>query len=211
MKVVAFNGSPRKEGNTYEALKLVGEQLEAKGIETEIVQVGIKNVKACTACNMCAKNQDKQCIIKKDDVNEWIRKMMEADGILLGSPVHYASLSASLKSFLDRAFYVSGVNGNLLRHKVGASVAVVRRSGGLPTFNEMNNYLSYSEMMIPTSNYWNVIHGLFPGQIHEDEEGLQILRVLGKNMAYLMELMENGKGKVEAPVQETKVFTHFVR
>ena len=211
MKVVAFNGSPRKEGNTYEALKLVLEQLEAKGIETEIIQVGVKNVKACTACNMCAKNQDEQCIIKKDSVNEWIQKMKDADGILLGSPVHYASLSASMKSFLDRAFYVSGVNGNLFRHKVGASIAVVRRSGGLPTFNEMNNYLSYSEMMIPTSNYWNVIHGLFPGQVHEDKEGVQIMRILGKNMAYLMELIENGKNKVKAPEPEQKTFMHFIR
>lgn len=211
MKVVAFNGSPRKEGNSFEALKLVCEQLEAKGIETEIVQVGIKNVKACTACNMCAKNQDERCIIKKDPVNEWIQKMKEADGILLASPVHYASLSASMKSFLDRAFYVSGVNGNMFRHKVGASIAVVRRSGGLPTFNELNNYLTYSEMMIPTSNYWNVIHGLFPGEIHKDEEGVQIMRILGKNMAYLLELIENGKDKVQAPEQEPKTFMHFIR
>ncbi|MCT4603786.1 MAG: flavodoxin family protein [Marinifilum sp.] len=211
MKVIAINGSPKKEGNTYHALKLVCEQLEEKGIEVEILQVGIKNVKACTACNMCAKNQDEKCIIKNDDVNEWIQKMKAADGILLGSPVHYASLGAGMKSFLDRAFYVSGVNGNLFRHKVGASIAAVRRSGGLPAFNEMNNYLTYSEMMIPTSNYWNVIHGLFPGQVHEDEEGVQIMRVLGKNMAYLMQLMETGKDKVEAPAPEKKAFTHFIR
>ena len=211
MKVVAINGSPKKEGNTYHALRLVCEQLEAKGIETEILQVGIKNVKACTACNMCAKNQDEKCIIKNDPVNEWIQRMKEAEGILLGSPVHYAALGAAMKSFLDRAFYVSGVNGNLFRHKVGASIAAVRRSGGLPAFNEMNNYLNYSEMMIPTSNYWNVIHGLFPGEVHQDEEGVQIMRVLGKNMAYLMELIENGKNKVEAPEQEQKAFTHFIR
>ena len=211
MKVIAINGSPKKKGNTYHALRLVGEQLEAKGIEMEILQVGIKNVKACTACNMCAKNQDEKCIIKNDDVNDWIQKMKEADGILLGSPVHYAALGAGMKSFLDRAFYVSGVNGNLFRHKVGASIATVRRSGGLPAFNEMNNYLNYSEMMIPTSNYWNVIHGLFPGEVHQDEEGVQIMRVLGKNMAYLMELIENGKGKVETPAVEPKAFTHFIR
>jgi len=211
MKVVAFNGSPKKEGNTYHALKLVCDQLEEKGIETEIVSVGIKNVKACTACNLCFKNRDEKCVIKNDDVNLWIQKMKEADGIILGSPVHYASLSASMKSFLDRAFYVAGANGSLFRHKVGASIAAVRRSGGLPAFNEMNNYLTYSEMMIPTSNYWNVIHGMMPGQVHKDEEGVQIMRVLGKNMAYLLQLIENGKDKVETPSMERKIMTNFVR
>lgn len=211
MKVVAFNGSPKKEGNTYQALKLVCEQLEAKGIETEIVNVGLKNVKACTACGHCFKTKNEECIIKNDDANLWIQKMKEADGILLGSPVHYASLSASMKSFLDRAFYVSGANGNLFRHKVGASVVAVRRSGGIPTFNELNNYLTYSEMMIPTSNYWNVIHGTTPGEALQDEEGMQIMRVLGKNMAYLMQLVENGKEKVEAPAIEKKIMTNFIR
>ena len=211
MKVVAFNGSPKKEGNTYHALQLVCEQLEANGIETEIVQVGNKGVKGCTACGHCGKTRDEKCVIKNDDVNLWIQKMKEADGILLGSPVHYASLGANMKSFLDRAFYVSGMNGAMFRHKVGASVVAVRRSGGLPTFNELNNYLNYSEMMIPTSNYWNVIHGTTPGEVLHDKEGVQIMQVLGKNMAYLMKLIENGKDKVEAPVQEKKIYTNFIR
>lgn len=211
MKVVAFNGSPKKEGNTYHALQLVCEQLESNGIETEIVQVGNKGVKGCTACGHCGKTRDEKCVIKNDDVNLWIQKMKEADGILLGSPVHYASLGANMKSFLDRAFYVSGMNGTMFRHKVGASVVAVRRSGGLPTFNELNNYLNYSEMMIPTSNYWNVIHGTTPGEVLQDKEGVQIMQVLGKNMAYLMKLIENGKDKVEAPVQEKKIYTNFVR
>ncbi|MPQ46879.1 flavodoxin family protein [Marinifilum sp. N1E240] len=211
MKVVAFNGSPKKEGNTYHALQLVCEQLEANGIETEIVQVGNKGVKGCTACGHCGKTRDEKCVIKNDDVNLWIQKMKEADGILLGSPVHYASLGANMKSFLDRAFYVSGMNGTMFRHKVGASVVAVRRSGGLPTFNELNNYLNYSEMMIPTSNYWNVIHGTTPGEVLQDKEGVQIMQVLGKNMAYLMKLIENGKDKVEAPVQEKKIYTNFIR
>ena len=211
MKVVAFNGSPKKEGNTYHALKLVTEQLELQGIETEIVHVGNKGVKGCIACGQCAKNKDEKCVLTGDDVNIWIQKMKEADGILLGSPVHYASLGANMKSFLDRAFYVSGANGNLFRHKVGASVVAVRRSGGLPTFNELNNYLNYSEMMVPTSNYWNVIHGTTPGEVLQDEEGMQIMRVLGKNMAYLLQLIDQGKNKVEAPVQEKKIYTSFIR
>ena len=211
MKVVAFNGSPKKEGNTYHALKLVTEQLELQGIETEIVHVGNKGVKGCIACGQCAKNKDEKCVLTGDNVNIWIQKMKEADGILLGSPVHYASLGANMKSFLDRAFYVSGANGNLFRHKVGASVVAVRRSGGLPTFNELNNYLNYSEMMIPTSNYWNVIHGTTPGEVLQDEEGMQIMRVLGRNMAYLLQLIDQGKNKVEAPVQEKKIYTSFIR
>ncbi|WP_461637778.1 flavodoxin family protein [Labilibaculum euxinus] len=211
MKIVAFNGSPKKEGNTYHALKLVTEQLELQGIETEIVHVGNKGVKGCIACGQCAKNKDEKCVLTGDDVNIWIQKMKEADGILLGSPVHYASLGANMKSFLDRAFYVSGANGNLFRHKVGASVVAVRRSGGLPTFNELNNYLNYSEMMIPTSNYWNVIHGTTPGEVLQDEEGMQIMRVLGRNMAYLLQLIDQGKDKVEAPVQEKKIYTSFIR
>lgn len=211
MKVVALNGSPKKEGNTYQALQIVCEQLEERGIETEIVQVGSKNIRACLACNQCAKNQNEQCSIKGDDVNDWIQKMKNADGILLGSPVHFSSMAANMKAFLDRSFYVSAVNGNLFRHKVGAAVAAVRRSGGLPTFSELNNYLNYSEMMMPTSNYWNVIHGTMPGEIHQDKEGAQIMRVLGKNMAYLLQLIENGKGKVEKPEQEQKILTNFVR
>ncbi|WP_430814767.1 flavodoxin family protein [Carboxylicivirga sp. RSCT41] len=211
MKVVAFNGSPKKEGNTYHALKIVCEQLQAQGIETEIIHLGNKGIKGCLACGKCRENKDEKCIIKTDAVNEWIQLMKNADGILFGSPVHYAALSANIKAFLDRAFYVSGSNGNMFRHKVGASIAAVRRSGGLPTFNEMNNFLNYAEMFIPTSNYWNVIHGTSPGEVLQDEEGVQIMRVLGKNMSYLLKLIDAGKATVEAPEQEDKIYTNFIR
>ncbi|TKG93669.1 flavodoxin family protein [Puteibacter caeruleilacunae] len=211
MKVVAFNGSPKKQGNTFHALQLVCKELEAEGIETEIVHLGNKGIRACTACNKCRENQDEKCIIKTDNVNDWIQKMKNADGILLGSPVHFSSMSANMKAFLDRAFYVSGSNGNLFRHKAGATIAAVRRSGGLPTFNEMNNYINYSEMLIPTSNYWNVIHGTMPGEVLQDEEGVQIMRVLGKNMAYLLKLIEHGKEAITPPERENKTFTHFIR
>lgn len=211
MKVIAFNGSPTKTGNTYHGLKLVCEQLELQGIETEIVHIGNKNIRGCIACGQCAKNKDEKCAIKGDDLNNWVQLMKQADGILFGSPVHYSSMGATMKAFLDRSFYVAGVNGGLFRHKVGASIAAVRRSGGLPTFHDMNNYITYSEMMMPTSNYWNVIHGRTPGEALQDEEGVQIMRVLGKNMAYLLKLIQNGKGKVEAPKQEAKQFTHFIR
>ena len=146
-----------------------------------------------------------------DEVNTWIQKMKHADGIIFGSPVHFAAMGGTMKSFLDRAFYVSSANGGLLRHKVGTSVVAVRRSGGLPTFNQLNNFLFYSEMLIPTSNYWNVIHGARPGEASQDIEGVQIMRVLGKNMAWLLKLVENGKGTIAAPEKEAKNYMNFVR
>jgi len=137
MKVVAFNGSPRKEGNTYHAIKIVAEELQKEGIEVEIVQVGDKAIRGCLACGTCAKNRNERCVID-DEVNEWIQKMKETNGIILASPVHYASISATMKAFLDRAFYVAGVNGSLFRHKVGAALVAVRRSGGITAFNQLN-------------------------------------------------------------------------
>ena len=210
MKVVAFNGSPKKEGNTYHAIKMVADVLEQEKIEVEIIHVGNKVIRGCLACNGCVKNQNEKCVIN-DEVNDWIQKMKEADGIILGSPVHYASVGATMKAFLDRASYVTSVNKSMLRHKVGAAVVAVRRSGGVPTFDMLNNYINYSEMLMPTSNYWNVIHGAAPGEVEQDKEGKQIMRVLGKNMAWLMKLVEFGEGKVEEPEKEDKVFTNFIR
>jgi multimeric flavodoxin WrbA len=210
MKVVAFNGSPNREGNTYQALRMVAAELENEGIEVEIVQVGNKAIRGCTACYQCAKNKNEKCVLPGDDVNEWVQKMKEADGIILGSPVHYAAVGGTMKSFLDRAFFVTGVNDSMLRHKVGASVVAVRRSGGLPTFDQLNNFLNYAEMLIPTSNYWNVIHGRAPGEVTQDIEGVQIMRVLGKNMAWLMKLVQHGKGVIAAPERESKTFFSFI-
>ena len=210
MKVVAFNGSPKKEGNTYHGIKMVAEELENEGIEVEIIHVGNKVIRGCLACNGCVRNQDEKCVIN-DEVNDWIQKMKRADGIIFGSPVHYASVGATMKAFLDRASYVTSVNKSMLRHKIGASVVAVRRSGGVPTFDMLNNYINYAEMLMPTSNYWNVIHGAAPGEVEGDAEGKQIMRVLGKNMAWLMKLVEFGTGKVEEPEKEDKVFTNFIR
>lgn len=211
MKVVAFNGSPRKEGNTYHALLMVAEELKKEGIETEIVHVGNKRISGCLSCGGCIKNRDERCVIPGDEVNEWIQKMKEADGILISSPVHYAAIGGTMKSFLDRAFYVCGVNGSMLRHKVGAAVVADRRSGGVSTFTQLNNFLNYSEMLMPTSNYWNVIFGRAPGEVEQDEEGKQIMRVLGKNMAWLMKLKEAGEKTVPAPEKEKKIYMSFVR
>lgn len=211
MKVVAFNGSPKKEGNTYQAIKMVTDELEKEGIEVEIVHVGNKTIRGCMACNGCARNQDKKCVMSNDDVNEWIAKMDEADGIILGSPVHFSAIGGTMKSFLDRAFYVGSSNGGMYRHKVGAAVVAVRRSGGVPTFEQLNNFINYSEMLMPTSNYWNVIHGTVTGEVSQDGEGKQIMSVLGQNMAWLMKLVENGKETIKEPEAQNKVLTHFIR
>lgn len=211
MKVVAFNGSPKKEGNTWHAISMVTAELEKEGIETEIIHVGNKMIRGCVACGECMKNKNEKCVQPGDEVNEWIQKMKHADGIIFGSPVHFSAMGGTIKSFMDRAFYVASVNNGMLRHKVGAAVVAVRRSGGLPTFNQLNNFINYAEMLMPTSNYWNVIHGAQPGEAAKDEEGLQIMRVLGKNMAWLMKLVENGRGKVAEPERESKIYFNFIR
>ena len=211
MKVVAFNGSPRKEGNTYYALKVIGEELAKEGIDSEIIQVGDKAVRGCLACNGCVKNQNERCVITTDEVNDWIQKMKEADGVLLGSPVHYSGIAGTMKSFLDRAFYVTSVNKSMLRNKVGATVVAVRRSGGVSTFDSLNHYIMYSEMVMPTSNYWNVTHGLKPMEAEQDDEGNQIMRVLGKNMAWLLKVLEAGKAQVPPVSPERKTMTNFIR
>lgn len=211
MKVVAFNGSPRKNGNTFHAIQMVAEELEKENIEVEIVHVGNKVIRGCLACGGCSRNMNESCVIKNDEVNEWIEKMKEADGIILGSPVHYSAIAGTMKSFLDRAFLVTSVNNGMLRHKVGASIVAVRRSGGVAVFNQLNNYINYSEMLMPSSNYWNVIHGTEPGEALQDEEGKQIMRVLGKNMAWSLKLVAAGKNNVEEGKIEDKIFTNFIR
>jgi multimeric flavodoxin WrbA len=210
MKVVAFNGSPNKEGNTWQALKMVTAELEQQGIETEIVHVGNKTIRGCTACYQCVKKKNEQCVLPGDEVNEWIQKMKHADGIILGSPVHFSAIGGTMKSFLDRAFFVTSVNDSMLRHKVGTAVVAVRRSGGLPTFDQLNNFLNYAEMLLPASNYWNVIHGRIPGEVSQDTEGVQIMRVLGKNMAWLMKLVEHGNEAITPPEREAKTYFNFI-
>ncbi|MCE1199057.1 MAG: flavodoxin family protein [Marinilabiliales bacterium] len=211
MKVIAINGSPHKEGNTFLALSLVGAELQSAGIEFEILHIGHKMIHGCMACGKCAVNKDEACSIKTDDLNTWIQQLKTADGILLGSPVYYSGVAGTMKSFLDRLFYVSGANGNFFRHKAGAAVVALRRSGGSSTLDALNHYLHYTEMMVATSNYWNIIHGRTAGEAGQDLEGRQIMRVLGKNMAWLMKMKEATQGLVEEPVAEKKEAMHFIR
>ena len=211
MKVVGFNGSARKKGNTACSLNTVFAELEKAGIETEMILVGKEKIQGCIACHGCVKNQNEACSFKDDPVNEWIQKIKEADGILFGSPVHFAGVAGTMKSFLDRAFFVSSVNGGLFRHKVGAAVSAVRRSGGISTVETLNHYINYSEMIMPSSNYWNVAHGLTPGEMEQDGEGKQIMEVLGKNMAWIMKVIGYGKEKFPAPEAVGKTMTNFIR
>jgi len=211
VKVIAVNGSPKKGGNTFQALNMVGDEIIAEGIDFEIIHVGHKLIHGCHACGKCAVNRDEECSIKTDDLNKWIQQLKSADGIIIGSPVYYAGIAGTMKSFLDRVFYVSGSNGGLFRHKVGAAVVALRRTGGSATFDSMNHYLNYSEMIIATANYWNVIHGRGEGEVNQDLEGKQIMRVLGKNMAWLLKMKEATTGLIDEPVAEKKVATNFIR
>ncbi|MDR3286625.1 MAG: flavodoxin family protein [Prevotellaceae bacterium] len=209
MKVVAIQGSPRKNGNTFFALTVISKIFNDEGIDFEIIEIGGKHIRGCTACEKCYENRDGKCAITNDVLNETVAKMKNADGIILASPVYYSGIAGTMKCFLDRAFYVADVNGGWFRHKIGASVVAVRRTGGSMTFNSLNHYLNIAEMLIPSSNYWNIIHGLAPGDASKDEEGIQIMQMLAKNMAWMLKMREHTKD-IE-PKQAEKVFTNFIR
>jgi multimeric flavodoxin WrbA len=209
MKVVAIQGSPRKNGNTFFALTVIKNVFVEDGIDFEIIDIGGKHIRGCTACEKCYENRNGKCVITNDAVNDAVAKMKDADGIIIASPVYYSGIAGTMKCFLDRAFYVAEVNGGWFRHKVGASVVAVRRTGGSMTFNSLNHYLSIAEMLIPASNYWNVIHGLAPGDASKDEEGIQIMQMLAKNMAWMLKMSKHAKDM--KPTQVEKIFTNFIR
>ena len=211
MKVIAINGSPKKEGNTYHALKMVGDELLLSGIEFEILHVGHKLIHGCTACGKCSENRDEKCSLGADGLNQWIQIVKAADGIILGSPVHCSGIAGTMKCFLDRLFYVSRANGNLFRHKVAAAVVAVRRTGGSATLDGLYHYLTNAEMIVATSCYWNVIHGRSPGEVSQDVEGVQVMRALGKNMAWLLKMKEATASTIQPPMPEEKVITNFIR
>ena len=210
MKVIAINGSPRKSGNTAFAIQTVIRELENEGIVVETIHVGHQQIRGCLACGACGKAKNQRCVTD-DIINEIIPKIINSDGLLIGSPVYWTGISGTMKSFLDRLFYVSSANGNLFRHKVGASVVAVRRSGGVPALDQLNKYLQYAEMFMPSSNYWGVIHGRAEGEAVQDKEGTQIMRILGKNMAWLMKAVDLAKKQIPVPEKEPKESTHFIR
>lgn len=186
MKVVAFNGSPRKNGNTSIMIKTVFEELEKEGIETELVQIGGNQIRGCTACSACKRNQNEKCIMDDDIINECIQKIKNADGIILGSPTYFAEVTAEMKAFIDRTGYVAGSSGNLFARKVGTAVAAVRRAGAINTLDTMNHYLHIRQFITIGSSYWNLGMGAEKGEVEGDEEGLNTMRNLGKNMAWLL-------------------------
>lgn len=191
MKVVAFNGSPRKEGNTAALIRHVLIELEKEGIETEVVQVGGKSIHGCTACTKCFENKDRKCVIDKDIVNECIEKMLGADGIILASPTYFADLTPELKALIDRAGFVAIANGWLFRRKVGAAVVAVRRAGSVHVFDSINHFFTISQMIIPGSSYWNMGIGLAEGDVEKDEEGIRTMQTLGQNTAWLLKKLNS--------------------
>ncbi len=204
MKVLMINGSPRENGNTAIALDEMKNVFEAEGVETEIVQVGNKNVRGCVACGRCAKLG--KCVFD-DVVNELAPEFEEADGLVVASPVYYASANATLVAVLDRLFYSSHFDKTM---KVGASIACARRGGCSATFDELNKYFTISNMPVASSQYWNSIHGRAPGEAQQDEEGKQTMRVLARNMAFLMKSIALGKEKYGLPEIEKHIFTNFI-
>jgi multimeric flavodoxin WrbA len=190
MKIIGINGSPRRDGNTGLLIKTVFAELEKEGIETEFIQLGGKVVHGCTACGKCREIKDGRCHIKNDLLNEITAKMIEADGMILGSPVYFADITPEMKALIDVSGYVTRGNGHLLKRKLGAAVIVERRGGALHAFETINNFFLINQMIIPGSSYWNFAFGGKPGDVLNDEEGMQTMRTLGENMAWLLKKLK---------------------
>lgn len=211
MKVLLINGSPHREGCTYTALGEVAKTLREEGIETEILWIGNKPIGGCIACKSCVKTG--QCVFD-DIVNEVRKKAYEADGFLFGTPVHYAAASGNMTAFMDRLFYSEfcGNANKAFYMKPAACVISARRAGTTAAFDQMNKYFTIQEMPIVSSRYWNMVHGAGPEEVLEDAEGLYTMRVLAKNMAYMLKCLEAGKkAGVQPPEKETPIFTNFIR
>jgi multimeric flavodoxin WrbA len=186
MKVLGINGSPRKGGNTELLIKEVFKALEAKGIKTELIQIGGKKVNGCIACMKCRKAADGKCHQKNELINECIKKMKKADGIIIGSPVYFSDLTSETKALIDVAGYALRGSGNPLKYKPGAAVIAVRRAGAIHAFDSINHFFLINEMIIPGSSYWNIAVGREKGEVLKDEEGIRTMKVLGENMAWLL-------------------------
>lgn len=186
MKVVAINGSARKDGNTAALLRRALTELEAEGVETELVQLAGRKAQGCTACLKCRELKDRQCHGRDDAVNECIAKIDEADGVLIGSPVYFADVTSEIKALIDRAGYVAMSNGGMFKRKVGAAVIAVRRGGAIHAFDSINHLFFICQMIVPGSSYWNLGIGRDKGAVEEDEEGMRTMAVLGQNMAWLL-------------------------
>jgi multimeric flavodoxin WrbA len=204
MKVLLVNGSPHKEGCTYTALAEVAGVLEKNGIETEIFHIGSKPVRGCIACGRC--DELEHCVFDDDVCNELIKKILDADGVVIGSPVYYSGPNGALCAVLDRAFFSSS---HKFAHKPAAAVVSCRRGGATTAFDRLNRYFTISQMPVVSSQYWNMVHGFTPDDVRKDLEGLQIMRTLGNNMAWMLKSIRDGKQT--PPEREPKVMTNFIR
>ena len=205
MKVLLINGSPNAAGCTYTALREVADTLESSGVETEIIHIGGQDIRGCIACGHCHKNG--RCVFD-DAVNEAAEKFAACDGLVVGSPVYYASANGTLISFLDRLFFSSNFSKTM---KVGAAVVSARRAGTTATFDVLNKYFTISGMPVASSRYWNCVHGFTPDDVRRDEEGLQTMRILGRNMAFLIKSIALGREEFGLPETEPPVATNFIR
>lgn len=201
MKVVTFNGSARRNGNTALLLSRVMQVLETEGFETKMIQLSGKHLKGCNACRTCFKTKNKRCVIEDDPVNTYIKMMADSDGIILGSPVYFSMMTPEMKALIDRAGYVARANSDMFKRKVGAAVVAVRRAGGMPTFDAINHFFLISQMIVPGSSYWNIGIGGKKGDVEKDEEGMKTMEDLGKNMAWLMKKL---KTKTKARINKQK-------
>lgn len=207
MKVLLINGSPKAKGCTYTALAEIAKELEKENINAEIFHVGNKPIRGCAACGGCSKT-DGKCVFDDDIVNLALEKAKEADGFIFGSPVHYAGASGTITSFLDRFFYA----GNDFQYKPGAAIVSCRRGGATAAFEQLNKYFTISNMPIVSSQYWNMVHGNTPEEVKQDLEGMQTMRTLGKNMAWLLKSIQAGKeAGVQLPEKEPRAVTNFIR
>ncbi|MCM8769820.1 MAG: flavodoxin family protein [Candidatus Omnitrophica bacterium] len=186
MKVVAFNGSPRKDGNCTLLIKKVFEELEDNGIKTELIHLAGSKIHGCRACYGCFQKKNKQCCFQDDEVNSWISKMVEADGIILASPTYFADVTPEMKALIDRAGFVCRANGNLLVRKTGAAIVSVRRAGEIHALDTLNHFFLCQSMFLVGSSYWNIGVGREKGEVEKDEEGLKTMRMLGQNLAWLL-------------------------
>jgi multimeric flavodoxin WrbA len=205
MKVVAINGSPHADRVIFTGISALAGELEKEGIGVEIIQVGRENIRGCIDCRKCRALG--RCVFNDDAVNQCLDKILQADGLILGCPTYYGSIAGTFKSFLDRLFFPFPD----FRYKVGAVVASLRRSGGLGTFHQLNNYFNLSQIIITPTVYWNVIHGNTPEQVEEDKEGMQMMRITGRNMAWLLKILEAGKAALPPPPDVERVRTNFIR
>lgn len=206
MNVIAVNGSPRADGNTSFVLREMTAELEARGIESEIIQVGNREIRGCISCGHCV--QEGNMCVFDDCVNEVSRKIAEAEGLILACPTYYSAIPGTMKCFLDRLFY-SG--GGFLRYKVATVAVVTRRAGAVPTANQMKNFLDLAEAITPPSPYWEIIYGHKKGEVLQDTEGMQTARKNARAMAWLLKAVEDGKKNYPLPEDEDKIFTNFIR